>query len=217
MLLVQHSTKKWGFVGHFILSGEKMRNKQENTGRTEPSREKMWWHYEESQAWREQKLVMILCSELDAEHWQEGCGKVLHCLTGEKGESTMFVEVGGGLISWDNSLALCKHDDTDATAKLDGPWDTQEQQLRGKQPSMASQVAPDTFLTVGQTVWCACLWSRWIKRKMVVEADVPSVILDTVKHLPFITLEVFLTYIVMILWLSGLRLMLSVILWYDLV
>lgn len=53
---LQHSTKRWGFAGYFVLKGEKMRNKQENTGAATTSKRKYksttkMHKHEKSESW----------------------------------------------------------------------------------------------------------------------------------------------------------------------
>lgn len=71
---------------------------------------------------------MTLYSELTIEYQWENHRKLLYYLSREKERNnipqkqiTLFEEMRGRLISQDNTLALCKHDEIGAAAKTEYP------------------------------------------------------------------------------------------------
>lgn len=146
-----------------------------NTGTGVTSIKKMLWHNVEAQTWKKWKLVMTLYSELTIEYQWENHRKLLYYLSREKERNnipqkqiTLFEEMRGRLISQDNTLALCKHDEIEAAAKTE--YNFELPGIHKESPCRASSSISDSwirlfivrYLNVAVYLCVVCLKScRW--------------------------------------------------------
>lgn len=129
---------------------------------------------------------MILCSDLTVEYWWDNHGKLLYYLSREMGRNntpqkqiTVFVEVCGRLISWDNALSLCKRDEIDAAAQTKMPRNSNWRPSRGSKGISSSP----RHLSNRKISKFRCLHERWMSKVLYVEADKSSVISGSVEYL----------------------------------